>query len=734
MGQRLACKLSERLSVKDFGALGDGVTDDTLAIRAAIAALSAPPSGPGQGEIFFPSGVYMVKPQVGATLPQWIFDLESNLTLRGVGGGYTDSGSVRTYHGSWIKVMDDAAEVYSDYSRIFGSDDLHDMWIDRLCFDQNTTGNPLAPSGVSAVTITAAGAGYHELDVLTITTGGTGSTVRVDSIGDGGAVTAITLLTPGIGYTTGAGKVTTVVPAGGTGCTLNITTVYTWHTRPRAVIFVVYGRNIKVTNCLFDELTGVWAVNVCPSSTPPTNTNLCENITVTYNHFRWVPTPTASPGYDNSAVYLDGKHQLMIGNHFKNTETAIWCLAGRACMEAHTGPARVIGNTSEDYDTLVNIVSDMPTLLTDISCNIVVANNTVRNARVAISLWPFYDVAGGRKTLRNVSIVHNEISINNAERYTADSWNAPAYGIGIPQNSGNINDIEGLQICHNTIRMQQEERGSVTYHSSGIDLVAQGSPATGYLTHALIANNIVIDAPVHGLRLIAAATDDVCHYRDIEILDNIFVNCGNDTTRTALHPAAIKAAGLLTQCRIARNQHRDTGVDTRVGKFSWWIEAAAGSTLTFASDNTAHWMCGTDAGAHVTTAANPSYDVRSHHGFTALLQVLDDGVYYVHVDPFLSETFWLETPHDRDFTILDPESMPEATVRVAGHRFTIIIVNVDVDDQVPGVSSTISWDTGYYGVDALPTIPGRSAFMISFMCDASGRWLEIGRSGPVALT
>lgn len=46
-------RLRETVSVKDFGAVGDGVTDDTAAIASAISALSA--SG---GTIYFPAGTY----------------------------------------------------------------------------------------------------------------------------------------------------------------------------------------------------------------------------------------------------------------------------------------------------------------------------------------------------------------------------------------------------------------------------------------------------------------------------------------------------------------------------------------------------------------------------------------------------------------------------------------------------------------------------------------------------
>lgn len=49
-----ADKLAELVSVKDFGAKGDGTTDDTTSITNAIAAL------PNGGSIYFPAGTYLV--------------------------------------------------------------------------------------------------------------------------------------------------------------------------------------------------------------------------------------------------------------------------------------------------------------------------------------------------------------------------------------------------------------------------------------------------------------------------------------------------------------------------------------------------------------------------------------------------------------------------------------------------------------------------------------------------
>jgi hypothetical protein len=50
-------KLRETVSVKDFGAVGDGVADDTAAIQAAIAAAQG-------GTLFFPEGNYLVNSQI----------------------------------------------------------------------------------------------------------------------------------------------------------------------------------------------------------------------------------------------------------------------------------------------------------------------------------------------------------------------------------------------------------------------------------------------------------------------------------------------------------------------------------------------------------------------------------------------------------------------------------------------------------------------------------------------
>jgi hypothetical protein len=73
-------KLSDWVSVKDFGATGDGTTNDTVAIQAAIDSLTA--TG---GVLYFPFGTYKIARTVGTNDHWGIKVTGSNITLIGDG-------------------------------------------------------------------------------------------------------------------------------------------------------------------------------------------------------------------------------------------------------------------------------------------------------------------------------------------------------------------------------------------------------------------------------------------------------------------------------------------------------------------------------------------------------------------------------------------------------------------------------------------------------------------------
>jgi len=161
------------LSVKDFGALGDGVTDDTEAIQACFDAVDALATGDGivkvtevGANIIFPPGTYRVDDMLKLPFPGYI-------TLVGDGAkilSYVSEGVVGTFTG-----------------------DI-DMGV----------GVP----GPNDNTIMVAGTGYPATDTnsaedvatTNITAGATGSGCKVKITTNGGAVTGVTITTGGTGY------------------------------------------------------------------------------------------------------------------------------------------------------------------------------------------------------------------------------------------------------------------------------------------------------------------------------------------------------------------------------------------------------------------------------------------------------------------------------------------------------------------------------------------------------
>ena len=83
-----------------------------------------------------------------------------------------------------------------------------------------------SPTGITQINPvpTAAGSGYNVNDILTVA-GGTAGTLRVTSVNSTGGVTGVEINYCGSGYTVGVGKATTVSPAGGAGCTVEIVAV-----------------------------------------------------------------------------------------------------------------------------------------------------------------------------------------------------------------------------------------------------------------------------------------------------------------------------------------------------------------------------------------------------------------------------------------------------------------------------------------------------------------------------
>ena len=87
-------KARDIVSVRDFGAKGDGVTDDTAAINAAIAALKAA----GGDLLYFPRGNYISSGQIALDASVWMIGAGPNATKISVSGNLATA--LLAYNGS----------------------------------------------------------------------------------------------------------------------------------------------------------------------------------------------------------------------------------------------------------------------------------------------------------------------------------------------------------------------------------------------------------------------------------------------------------------------------------------------------------------------------------------------------------------------------------------------------------------------------------------------------------
>lgn len=173
-------KLREVVSVKDFGAVGDGVTNDTAAILLAVAALKAA----GGGTLLFPAGTYLITAAItfDGTVDIWfkgqgwasiIKTTTAGVICIDLGSSSADStsdtrvmdllvlGAAGTSHGIRMQRLH-SARVENVRIRNCGGDGLlyngcYASYIDRV-YSNNNTG-----TGIKCVALAAAGNDHIEI-------------------------------------------------------------------------------------------------------------------------------------------------------------------------------------------------------------------------------------------------------------------------------------------------------------------------------------------------------------------------------------------------------------------------------------------------------------------------------------------------------------------------------------------------------------------------------------------
>ena len=416
------------VSVKDFGAKGDGVTDDRAAIQAAIDSVTA-------GAVYFPSAPagYLITPTPDK---KKFLALKSNVQLIGIGNPV-------------IRVAGSSAP----YDSVISASLCDECAIQDLTIDSNIGSNPIKDKSEIYA---------HPRFEITFASG---RRIRVEhvTIKNSSAVTSIV----------------SGIPVS----------------------------DITITRCLF---TG--------NGDDP-------------NHI----------AHDHSALYIHADGAVIQGNVF--TALRRGAPAAVTAIETHGSGISVTANVITDYAVGMNLTGVAPSD----SVGNVVTGNTIRGTLFGIEIWSStYRGHLNGYGINGLSITGNTIVVNQSS-YTSPLGTAMATaGIALEPNSNM--PVANLIISDNAVTFDLE--GSPRPASSASMGIGWWSTVGQTAETFIIANNVIDNAPVAGIRLAAAL-------RGCRVSGNIIRNAGSslDTAIAADYKTPIFIAGApSTDVEIVDNQ------------------------------------------------------------------------------------------------------------------------------------------------------------------------------------
>jgi len=420
------------VSVKDFGAKGDGITDDRAAIQAAIDSVTA-------GAVYFPParGGYLITP---APDRKQFLALKSNVQLIGDGNPV-------------IRV----AGASAPYDSVISSSFCDHCLIQDLTIDSNIGSNPIQDKSEiyahGRTEIAFAGGRWIRVEHVTIE-----NSSSMNSIVSGVQVS-----------------------------------------------------NIRITHCAF---TG--------NGDDP-------------NHVV----------HDHSALYIHADGAVIDGNVFQAVRRG--APAAVTAIETHGSGISVTANVIADYAVGMNLTGVAPSD----SVGNVVTGNTIRGGLFGIQIWSDrYRGHSNGYGVNGLSITGNTIVINQSS-YTSPLGTAMATS-GITVESNSNLPIANVIISGNAVIFDLE--GSPRPASSSSIGIGWWSTIGQTAENLIIANNIVDNAPVAGIRLAAAL-------KGCMVKGNIIRNAGSslDKAIAAGYETPIFIAGAPSiDVEIVDNQMIDT--------------------------------------------------------------------------------------------------------------------------------------------------------------------------------
>ncbi|MEF3304938.1 glycosyl hydrolase family 28-related protein [Paenibacillus sp. GYB003] len=307
--------------------------------------------------------------------------------------------------------------------------------------------------------------------------------------------------------------------------------------------------NIVVSDCTFDPICG-W-------NTVVLNNAQSKNAVVRDCSFRFVHA-RGFDGYDNSAVYMNGKSHTVTNCRFYAApgEKAI------GAIETHAGQSVVSNNVTDGYVTGVHIQASETS---GEHADMTIAGNTFTNAVHAIQFWPFKE-----HSLKNVTVSGNTISLANAQKQRDMMVGIGAFPGYLPTDHTGM--FENITITGNTITCEEEfgKRANLLEgFCYGIGFVRETD-----VKNVVISNNIIKNAPIAAIHI--GNTKKVGTMSDLRITGNVIVNAGHYPAANEAYKAAILLRSNVVRAKIAGNTISET-YDTSRGLYSIRLNAADGT-------------------------------------------------------------------------------------------------------------------------------------------------------------